>query len=247
VAENSVDGGTIGTPRLERVYNRLDDLEKLLGGSAEMFWQAGRGNLVFALREGAQPPEGEEKEELQRQMDEFTHGLRQALRVRGIDVERLQAALASPKEAIEAQLTILATGVGAPQRILYGSERGELASTQDQAAWETTITSRRQNVAEPLFVRQTVDRLIALGILPQPQGGTYDVIWPASSYTDPVRQAEVAERTARAAAVYVESGAEVLIPQAEFRERYLGLPAIAEGEGLEEDLDEPGETEEDAA
>ena len=102
--------------------------------------------------------------------------------------------MASPKEQIEAHLQLIAAGAGIPQRILYGSERGELASTQDQTDWETTITSRQQNVMTPLFVRQTIDRLIAIGVLPVPQGGEYEVVWPPSRSTNPIRQAEIAER-----------------------------------------------------
>lgn len=237
VAEQSFDGGTIGTPRLERVYNRLDDLEKLLGGSAEMFWQAGRGQIVAALREGAQPPEGEDKATLLREFDEFIHGLSQLMRVRGMDVSRLEAAVASPRDAVNAQRTILATAVGCPQRILFGSERGELASSQDQLEWRATITGRQVNTAEPVFVRQTVDRFVDIGILPEPRQGQYEVIWPQSEAIDPVRQAEVAERTARAVAAYLDSGAERLIPQPEFREHYLGLAAMQDGVRL---ASEPG-------
>ncbi|BAQ70866.1 hypothetical protein NHU_03740 [Rhodovulum sulfidophilum] len=39
IAERALEDESIGTPRLERVWNRLMDLDKLLGGSAEMYRQ----------------------------------------------------------------------------------------------------------------------------------------------------------------------------------------------------------------
>lgn len=242
-AEMPLDGAVYGLPRLERVFNRLDDLEKLLGGSAEMFWQGGRGNIVAALRDGAAIPDDATKEELRRQIDEWTHGLRQWLRVSGIDVTRLPSSLASPKDAIEAQATIIAAAAGVPQRILMGSERGELASTQDQVAWESTIQARQKSLIEPMLIRATIDRLIAWGVLPEPAGGVYEVVWPQGRVLDPLRQAEIAERMARAVGTYVEGQGELVMPVGEFREHALGLHALPDAGVLDEELDREDEGE----
>jgi hypothetical protein len=242
-AEDSANG-VYGTPRLERVYNRLDDMEKILGASAEAIW-AGRGLIVAALRDGAQFPADADREEFKRRFDEFIHGFRSLMEVQGMDVNRLQVSIASPKDAIEAQETILAAASGVPQRILFGSERGELASSQDQTAWETTIASRQRNVVEPLIVRATIDRLIEWGLLPEPATGEYQVIWPTTRTLDPLRQADIAERMARAVATYVEGQGELVVPVGEFRERALGLPAMPLGGFPEEELDREEDTEEE--
>lgn len=245
VTENSFDGGTIGTPRLRSLYNALDDLTLLLGASTLMFYKAGIGRYVAALREGAQVPVGEDREELERQFEEFIADIRQLIRVQGIDMSVLESSIASPKEQIDAHKELLAAGAGIPQRILYGSERGELSSTQDQTDWETTITSRQQNVMTQLFVRQTIDRLLAVGILPTPAGGQYEVIWPPSRSTNPSRQAEIAERMGRAIAAYIDGQGELVVPVGEFRERYLGLEASPEGGFPEEELDREDEQEDE--
>src|SRR5262249_32982076 len=38
LAENCLENNVFGSPRLERVYNTLDDLMKVCGGSAETYW-----------------------------------------------------------------------------------------------------------------------------------------------------------------------------------------------------------------
>ena len=237
VTENSFDGGITGTPRLRSLWNALEDLVLLYGSSTLMFYRGGLGRYVAALRDGAQVPTGQVKEEIQQQFDEFVADLRQMLRVQGMDVSLLEASISSPKDQIEAHLQLIASGAGIPQRILYGSERGELASSQDQTDWETTITSRQHNIMTPLFVKATLERLLAAGMLPLPQGGEYDVIWPPSRSTNPIRQAEIAERMGRALAAYIAGQGELVVPVGEFRERYLGLEAIPEGGFPEEELD----------
>jgi hypothetical protein len=74
-------------------------------------------------------------------------------------------------------------------------------------------------------------------MLPLPQGGEYDVIWPPSRSTNPIRQAEIAERMGRALAAYIAGQGELVVPVGEFRERYLGLEAMPEGGFPEEELD----------
>ena len=39
VAENTIEDDVFGQPRLARVLNRIDDLNKVLGASAELYWQ----------------------------------------------------------------------------------------------------------------------------------------------------------------------------------------------------------------
>ena len=242
VAENSFDGGMVGTPRLRSLYNALDNVTLLYGSSTLMFYRAGIGRYVAAVRDSAEIKTPADAEAMRHQFDEFIADLRQLIHVEGYDVSLLESSLASPKEQIEAHLQLIAAGAGIPQRILYGSERGELASTQDQTDWETTITSRQQNVMTPLFVRQTIDRLIAIGVLPVPQGGEYEVVWPPSRSTNPIRQAEIAERMGRAVAAYIAGQGELVVPVGEFRERYLGLPAVPDG-GLP--AEEPDDEEDD--
>ena len=78
-----------GVPVLEAVWNRLLDLEKLVGGSAEMFWRGARPGYQGKIKEDyTLPPEVEQT--LQDQFDEFDHNLRRFLSVEGVDIETLR-------------------------------------------------------------------------------------------------------------------------------------------------------------
>jgi len=81
-----------GVPVLESVWNRLLDLEKLVGGSAEMFWRGARPGYQGKIKEDyTLPPEVEAT--LKDQFDEFEHNLRRYLAVEGVDIETLRPLL----------------------------------------------------------------------------------------------------------------------------------------------------------
>jgi hypothetical protein len=162
-------------PRLEAVYNRLMDLEKLVGGDAEMFWRGARPGYQGKVDENYQMT-AETKQDLKDQVQEYENNLRRILINEGVDLVALAPQIADPLNHVEIQLQMISAVTGIPKRILTGSERGELASTQDREEWLGFVSSRRQEFAEPLVVRPFVDRCIDYGVLPKPQD-RYIIKW----------------------------------------------------------------------
>jgi len=175
VVENAMESETEGSPRLEVVYNRLEDLEKLIGGSAEMFWRGARpgytGDLDKEFTMGAT-----EKAALQDQFDEYEHNLRRILVNEGLTLKTLETQISDPKNHVDVQLMMISAVTGIPKRILSGSERGELASSQDAVEWGSFVQSRREEFAEPHIIRPFVDRMIEFGVLPEATDG-YSIEW----------------------------------------------------------------------
>ncbi len=157
-----------GTPRLQPVFNRLKDLEKIVGGSAEMFWRGARPGYYGKLEKEFNLTPAEE-EELETQIDEYEHNLRRILTGKGIDMNTLAMQVADPSSHVDVQLQMISAITGIPKRILTGTERGELASTQDTEAWLSLIEARRDDFATPRIVRPFVDRCIEFGILSEPK------------------------------------------------------------------------------
>lgn len=174
VVENNLIDDVYGTPRLEAVYNRLDDLEKAMGGAAEAVWRVMNRGMAFKLQDGhALKPEDEAA--LTDEIEAYMHQLKNFMQLTGVEVESLGSESVDPKPVIEPLMDLICGAVGIPQRILMGSERGDLASTQDAANWAGVIDSRQQDYAEPVILRPFIDRLIAIGALPAPESGVYSV------------------------------------------------------------------------
>lgn len=240
VAEGALEHESIGIPRLERGFNRLMDADKLLGGSAEMYWQNVAMIMAFIADKDAQW-DPEEKADMRQQIDDMQNRLSRALRLRGVDVQNVAPGLqgASPGEHIEKQKEFICAAYAIPKRILFGNESGELASSQDTSSWQGRISERRQQVATPEFVSKFLDRGIQLGFL---EGSYEDIGWPDSDSLGEEGRAKVALATAQAINAYMMSpGAERLVSPDEFRAIFGYEPA--------EDFDLPpmNEDEEKAA
>jgi hypothetical protein len=163
-------------PALEVVWNRLKDLEKIVGSSGEMFWRGARPGYQAKTKEGylMSPTFAED---IQEQINEYEHNLRRFLALDGTELEALTAQVADPQNHVEVQLMMISAVTGIPKRILVGSERGELASSQDQKNWFDTIQSRREEYAEPVIIRPFVDRCVDYGILPPAGQEGYSIGW----------------------------------------------------------------------
>lgn len=223
VAFDLLDSEYEGAPVLEAVYNRLKDLEKLVGGSAEMFWRGARPGYA-----GKIDPEymltKDTEEGLKRQLDEFEHNLRRVLMLEGVTLDSLEPQVVDPSMHVDIQIQMISAVTGIPKRILTGSERGDLASTQDKDNWLDLIQMRREEYAEPKIVRATIDRCIEFGVLPPPEKETYKVKWQ-DLYAPSVKdQATIGQIRAIALKNFTYNPeAEQFIPFEAFLTYFLGL------------------------
>lgn len=226
VAEGLLEDDVYGTPRLRRVHNLLDDLIKVVGGGAEAAWRRADPGVHVDVRDEYELGETAE-EELEEQVEAFVHQWKKFLMTRGVDVEALAGEVQDTSGLAKMILSLIAGATGIPQRILLGSERGELASRMDENTWAGSIRARRAQFAEPRILRALIDRLIWAGALPAPDNGGYEVVWTPLFEVDDKEASAVAETFARAVAQYAPGDAASVVTVEEFRERWLRLPALA--------------------
>ena len=238
IAECLEEDEVYGTPRLLPVYNRLKDLEKVVGGGAEVFWLTASRGLAIT----ADPEINLTEEDIQGikdQADEFQHQLRRYLVAQGVQFETLAPESPDPEPNATVLLDLIAGASGVPKRILLGTERGELASSQDENNFNARIAERRNSFAAPFIAMPLINKLIETGNVEQPQG-EYWVEWPKGEEQTPDKVAAQATQISSAISTYVNSpGSEFVVPIAEFREKVLRLDPQSEYETeLPEDIDE---------
>jgi len=200
VAEDLMEDEVYGTPRLQAVFNLLDDLDKTVPGSAEMFWQGAYRGLHVDVNPEFQLGEldNDSLAELDEEIEEYIHGIRRVIRTQGVDVKPIRSQIADPSGVFDAIITLISGTTKIPKRILFGSERGELASEQDEVNWNSRIKERQEQFAEPVILRPFVNKMIDLGVI-SPPDGVYDVHWPSLFEMDETRQAQAVWTWARAA------------------------------------------------
>lgn len=179
-------------PRLQSILNRLYDLEKVVGASAEMFWSGADRKFFFNIdSENAQDIPDNELDRLEDEAEQLVHEMRQHMKAFNMDLDVIGGDDPDPTGVIDSILKFISGAKGIPIRKLIGSERGELASSQDEANWFGQIEYRRNTFAEPVILRPFVQMMIRLGALPEPNGGRFEVEWPNLFELNEVEETQV--------------------------------------------------------
>lgn len=221
VSDGLLDDSIFGTPRLRRIWNRLDDLEKVVGGGAEAFFRRADAGTMFTL-DPTQEFDPEDQKKLRKKIDDFEHGFKRTLFARGLDMKVENAQVADFKSQVESIMSLISAGTGIPQRVLMGSEQGKLAAKQDRASFDNKVTDRQNDYCGPMVARPFFDRLIELGVLPEPVNG-YEVKFTSIKTMDDEQRSNIASAWAD---LNKPQGPIIVVPD-EIRE-VLGLAPLAD-------------------
>lgn len=244
VVEEPEEDEVFGEPALRAVWNYLEDLDKLVGGGSEAAWRRMDPGLHFDIDPEAQLSD-DEVQAMRDQVDEFVHGLSRVVSTTGGDLTPLTASVAGFGSNVDTVLKLISATTGIPVRILTGSERAELASTQDRTNFADRVAERRQDFGTPL-VRDLVDRLVKRGALPGPRDDQYDVVWPEIDALGEDEKAAVADRTAAANQKQFAAEGSVIVTAEEIRDRVFGLGPLKEVTDEDEiEIELPGEDEDE--
>ena len=244
VVDNALGSAVYGVPRLMPVYNRLLDLKKIAGGSAEMFWAGGFPGLSLEANASPDTRVKLDIESLRSQLESYLAGLQRYIALVGMNAKSLSPQVADPRPHMEVQLRLIAAALGVPWRVFQGSEQGQLASEQDVITWGRQVQRRREFYATRALIRPLLDRLIAAGALPEPTDG-YDVHWPAGSELSARDRVEIAERKTNALVRYSDSSAPAYVPPFHFLTEVLDIDdevaraMLAEAEAAAADQEPP--------
>lgn len=223
IAEGLEENDVVGTPRLECVLNRLQDLDLISGGSAEMFWRGAFPGYAFVADPDA-TIKPQAMTDLKAEIEAYVHNLTRYMRLKGMSVQDLASQVADPSNHFDLLISLISAATGIPKRILLGSERGELASSQDKDNWAEQIEDRRLDYAEPMILRPFIDRLIKIGILPTPGEDGYTVEWPDLFAASENEQAIVSKTRTEALAAYANSpAASLVVPHTFYLSKFLGF------------------------
>lgn len=221
VADGLLDDNVYGEPRLQCIWNRLDDLEKVAGGGAEAFWRRADAGMQFDIDPTLDLDEPA-KAKMKEQVEAYEHELKRTMTTRGVKVKQLGSDVADFSNSVNSIISLISAGTGIPQRVLMGSEQAKLASKMDRSNWDERVEDRRRDYATPYVVRPFIERMIGFGALPEPKTGAYDVRWTQLRVLDDEQRAQVAGQWA---ALNKDMGETVVMPD-EIRERVLGLPRL---------------------
>jgi hypothetical protein len=168
LADNLNSSEIFGTPRCRPVFNRLLDLQKIYGASAEGYWQAAFTGLALETHPQLGGDVTIDSDDVRDQIENYINSLQRYLALTGMSAHTLAPQVSDPSSQIDKHLEAICIQLEIPKRVFMGSERGELASSQDDASWNDRLKARQQGYITPRIIVPFIDRLIAVGVLPEP-------------------------------------------------------------------------------
>lgn len=221
VADNRKSSNVFGTPRMKAVLNRIYDVRKVLGSSAEMFWKGGFPGYTFEAYPDLTGESELDEESLEEQIEDYVKGLKRYMASVGGKFVSLAPQVADPTNHVVQQIDSICATLGVPRRIFMGAEAGHLASTQDAGTWNRRLGRRQRMYITPKIIRPFVRRLVALRVLPEPEG--IIVNWRDLNVQSDLDKAKVGLLKAQTLMQFVTGACESAMPLHEMYTHILGL------------------------
>jgi len=221
IVDNMDSSEVFGVPRQRSVWNHLLDLMKVYGGGAEGFWK----NCVMRIFLETHPQLGGDvtidEEGIKEKMWDMDNGLQKHAALMGMSAKTVAPTVVDPSPHVNTQIEAICIKIPIPKRVFMGSERGELASGQDDGTWNDTVRGRRNEYVIPRIIAPFVNRLIKMKVLPTPKSLTAN--WPDPETMKPLEKAQLALTRADTMAHYIAGKVDMLIDPMDFLTREMGF------------------------
>ncbi len=175
VTDNRSESEVYHVPRMRAVFNNILNIEKMSGASAEGYWQS-CFNLLFL---STNPQLGGNvvinRTEMRNMMENISNGLQRHAVLKGMTPTAIGPSVVDPAPFIDCQKKMIANYIGIPMRVFDGSERGELASSQDDGSWNDELRRVELTHNTPDLIVPVTDRLILCNVLPEPKAKTQEM------------------------------------------------------------------------
>lgn len=166
IAKNCIDSDFHGTPDLESIWNLLEDLYRLTGGGAKSAWNRSLSKVLMDLDKDVDP-KTVDVDELEEELDKMYDDSRSYVLGRAMTPKPIHGPVFNFGSNVESVLAQIAGAKGIPMREFTGSERGKLASDQDERIKGDLVNQHRVLNCDG-WMRDFGQRMIDCGALPQP-------------------------------------------------------------------------------
>lgn len=218
-ADNLTSSEIFGVPRIRPVLNPILDIYKVTAGGAEGYWRA----CIAGISLETHPQLGGEVQvdaaKVAATMENYFGGMQRYILSRGLTAKTLAPNVVDPTPHVEVAISKICVKIGCPIRVFKGSERGELASSQDDDNWNDRKRERQHDYITPRVLSPFVDRLILLGILPEPN--EWYAKWPDVSSLSPSAKSTILVQRTTAMAQYSQ-GANQVMAEHDYLTREMG-------------------------
>lgn len=208
-------------PRMRPVLNPLLDIIKISGASGEGYWQSCNEKLSFETIPQLGGDVDIDDEQMADLYERIIHGQQRAYTLRGMTTNAVAPTVTDPTPHFDMCIKRICIKMGCPVPVFQGYEIGEQASENNDDTWDGRVAQRQKNYLIPREIVPFVDRLITVGVLPEPTG--YTVEWAAPDNLSDDEKSKIGLTKTQALAAYVAGNCEAVVPPINYLEDFLGI------------------------
>jgi len=208
-------------PALMPILNPVLDIRKIRGASAEGYWRNGTSGLSLETHPALGGDVDVNVPELRDMMEQRNNGQDKDIVLRGMTAKTIQLTVSDPTPFINVQTEAICIQLGCPLRVFKGAERGELASSQDDADWNDRVLGYENCFCTPKIIVKLLDRLIMYGTLPEPDH--YTVKWPDPEALSDQEKATIGLTQTQAMAAFIQGDVKTMVVQEDYMSGVLGF------------------------
>ena len=179
VPEGTLEDDLRGTPALKPVFHELLNIDKIKAASAEGYWRSGYQGFVVS------PPRDENGQLMAfedggdgvaEEIRKFLNNFEREISTTG-NITSLDSDISDPTPHLEANYQSIAAAEDIPKSILTGEEMANTGNAENVRQWHQKIGQRRNNHADTVIYTPTIQRLIDVGVFPEPEGDGFENEW----------------------------------------------------------------------
>jgi hypothetical protein len=155
-------------PALKPVFNSILDAQKVCGAGAEGYYSSCFTGLQYVTHPSMGGDVFLDQDKTMGQFQDYRNNLTRGLVSIGGEWKTIAPSVVDPTPHYNLAVEKICIVLGCPVRIFKGSERGEMASSQDDESWNKRRLERQVNYITPRVIVPLIDRLIQVGVLPVP-------------------------------------------------------------------------------
>lgn len=201
---NSSTSPVFADPVLQPVLENVLDIRKVPSAAAEGYWQSGIPTWVFNTHQSLGGDVLFDPTATQNMMEMAMNSLQKWIAGLGGEWDIKAPPVTDPTKFVEAFIELICIYLGCPVRVFKGSERGELASSQDDSKWNDEVRAYQNGYVTPWLICPFIDWMIMLGVLPPPE--SYKVEWPDLDSMSKAQKAQVMLQRTQAWAAATQGG-----------------------------------------
>lgn len=240
VPEGTLEDDLAGIPALKPIFHELLNIDKIRAASGEGYWRAGYQGLHIRPPQTSQGKfmDFDDADDVEREIEEFLQNFDRTLATPA-QIDSIDSTISSPVPHLDANYEAISAATDIPKSILTGQDRADTADATDLTKYERKIASRRNNYANAVIIEPFIQRLIDVGVLPEPEGDGFVIKWPSLEELTEIQEWELKLQIAQAVKTIAPGGDTSLLATVPELRQALGWNPNRGGNIDPEKLDRP--------